>query len=138
MLWSSISWHQTSRTYHKTHSQIIIMSYHKNVGHTFVDSLKLTGLTTRLRPTCDRQMLESRANRRQNVRLVAEVMGDRQGKITRSKVVVMFKTPKAPVTPAYDQVTTYLRSKSAGIVGKSDKERTTDHRGRTTGRSGRG
>ena len=27
------------------------------------------------------------------------MMGDGQGKISRSKVVVMFKTPKAPVTP---------------------------------------
>ena len=64
-------------------------------------------------------MLESWANRRKNVRLVAEVMGDGQGKISRSKVVVMFKTPKAPVTPAYDQVTTYVRPKFFGIVGKS-------------------
>ena len=44
-------------------------------------------------------MLESWANSRNNVRLVAEVVGDRQGKISRSKVVVMFKTPKAQVTP---------------------------------------
>ena len=44
-------------------------------------------------------MLESWANRRKNVRLVAEVMGDHQGKISRSKVVVMFRTLKAPVTP---------------------------------------
>ena len=53
----------------------------------------------RLRPTCDRKMLESWVNHRKNVRLVAEVVCDRQGKISRSKVVVMFKTPKAPVTP---------------------------------------
>ena len=58
-----------------------------------------TGITTRLRPTCDRKILESWANRRKNVPLVAEVGGDRQGKISRSKVVVMFKTPKVPVTP---------------------------------------
>ena len=32
-------------------------------------------------------MLESWANRRKDVRLVAEVVGDRQGKISRSKVV---------------------------------------------------
>ena len=51
-----------------------------------------TRLTTRLRPTCDRKMLQSWANRRKNVILVAEVVGDRQGKISRSKVVVMFKT----------------------------------------------
>ena len=47
-------------------------------------------------------MLESCANRRKNVRLVAEVVCDRQGKISRSKVdgqLVMFKTSKAPVTP---------------------------------------
>ena len=44
-------------------------------------------------------VLESWANRRKNVRLVAGVVCDRQGKISRSKVVVMFKTPKAPVTP---------------------------------------
>ena len=44
-------------------------------------------LTTRLRPTCDRKMLESWTNRRKDVRLVAEVVGDRQGKISRSKVV---------------------------------------------------
>ena len=59
-------------------------------------------LTTRLRPTCDRKMLESCANHRKNVRLVAEVVCDRQGKISRSKVdgqLVMFKTSKAPVTP---------------------------------------
>ena len=52
-----------------------------------------TGLTTRLRHTCDRNMLQSWANRRKNVRLVAEVVrlvaedvGDRKGKISRNKV----------------------------------------------------
>ena len=52
-----------------------------------------TGLTTRLRPTCDRKMLEWWANRRKNVRLVAaivrlvaEVVGDRKGQISRNKV----------------------------------------------------
>ena len=52
-----------------------------------------TGLSTRLRPTCDRKMLQSWANRRKNerlvadvVRLVAEVVGDRKGQISRSKV----------------------------------------------------
>ena len=45
-----------------------------------------TGLTIRLRPTCDRKMLESWANRIKNLRLVAEVMGDRHGRISRSKV----------------------------------------------------
>ena len=47
------------------------------------------------------------ANRRTNVRMVAEVAGDREGKISRSKVVDMFKTQSHG---AYDQVTTYLRS----------------------------
>ena len=52
-----------------------------------------TGLTTRLRPTCDRNMLQSWANRRKNVRLVAEVVrlvagvvGDRKGQTSRNKV----------------------------------------------------
>ena len=39
-----------------------------------------------VRPTFDRKMLESLANRRKDVRLVAEVVGDRQGKISRIKV----------------------------------------------------
>ena len=71
-----------------------------------------TRLTTRLRPTCDRKMLQSCAYRRKNirlvaevVRLVAEVVGDRKGQISRSKVVVMFKTQSHR---AYDQVTTNL------------------------------
>ena len=74
-----------------------------------------TRLTTRLRPTCDRKMSESWANRIKHVRLVAEVVrlvaevvGDRNGQISRSKVVVMFKTQSHR---AYDQVTTYVRSK---------------------------
>ena len=52
-----------------------------------------TGLSTRLRPTCDRKMLQSWANPRKNVRLaaeivrlVAEVVGDRKGQISRNKV----------------------------------------------------
>ena len=52
-----------------------------------------TGLTTRLRLTCDRKMLQSWANRRKNVRLaaevvrvVAEVVGDHKGQISRNKV----------------------------------------------------
>ena len=48
-------------------------------------------VTAGLRPGYDlpatEKMLESWANRRKNVRLVAEVVGDRQGKISRSKVV---------------------------------------------------
>ena len=43
--------------------------------------------------------LQSWSNRRKNVRLVAEVVCDRQGKISSCKFVVMFKTPKSPVTP---------------------------------------
>ena len=45
-----------------------------------------TGLTTKLRPSCDRIVLEAWANRRKNVRLVAEVVVDRQGKISGSKI----------------------------------------------------
>ena len=52
-----------------------------------------TRLTTRLRPTCDRKMLDSWENRRKNVRLVAyvvrlvaEVVGDRKEQISRNKV----------------------------------------------------
>ena len=63
-------------------------------------------------------------------------MGDRKGQISRSKVVVTFKTQSHR---AYGQVTTHLRSKNVAIVGKSKKERrpTTGRRGRTTGRRGR-
>ena len=85
---------------------------------------------------------EKWANRRKNerlvaevVRLVAEVVGDRNGQISRSKVVVTFKTQSHR---AYDQVSTYLRSIFFAIVVKSKKERTTGRRGRTTGRRGRG
>ena len=52
-----------------------------------------TGLTTRLRPTCDRKLLEWWTNRRtivrlvsEVVRLIAEVVGDRKGQISRNKV----------------------------------------------------
>ena len=52
-----------------------------------------TGLTTRLRRTCDRKMLQSWENRRKYVRLaaevvrlVAEVVVDRKGQISRNKV----------------------------------------------------
>ena len=46
---------------------------------------------TRLRPTCDRKMLEWWASRRTIVRsdvlrLVAEVVGDRKGQISRNKI----------------------------------------------------
>ena len=46
-------------------------------------------------------MLESWANRRKNVRLVAEGVGGSRGKISRSKVVGMFKTSKDTVTPGF-------------------------------------
>ena len=36
--------------------------------------------------TCDRKIRESWACRRKNVRLVADVVGDRQGKVSRNKV----------------------------------------------------
>ena len=62
---------------------------------------------------------ESWANRRKNVRLVAEVVGDRQGKISRSNVGVMFKTPIPQSHRAYDKVKTYVRPKNVGIVEKS-------------------
>ena len=99
-------------------------------------------VTPGLLPDYDLPATEKWANRRKNVRLfaelvrlVAEVVGDRKGQISRSKVVFMFKTQSHR---AYDQVTTYLRSKHVAIVGKSKKERTIGRRGRTTGRRGRG
>ena len=67
--------------------------------------------------------------------MVADAVGDRKGNISRSKVVVMFKTQSHR---AYDQDTTYLRSNFFAIVGKSKKERPTGLIGRTTGRRGRG
>ena len=90
----------------------------------------------------DLPVTEKWGNRRKNVRLVAEVVRlvaqvvcDRKGQISRSKDVVVFKTQSHQ---AYDQVTTYMRSKTVAIVGKSKKERTTGRRGRTTGSRGRG
>ena len=72
-------------------------------------------VTQGLRPGYDLPATEKWANRRKNVRLVAEVVrlvaevvGDRKGQISRNKVVFMFKTRSHR---AYDQVTTYLRSK---------------------------
>ena len=99
-------------------------------------------VTPGLRPGYDIPATEKWANRRKNVRLVAEVVrlvaevvGDRKGQISRSKVVVMFKTQSHR---AYDKDTTYLRSKNIGMVGQSYNDRTTGLRGRTTGRRGRG
>ena len=70
-------------------------------------------VTPGLRPVYDLPATEKWANRSKNVRLVAEVVrlvaavvGDRKGQISRSKGVVMFKTQSHR---AYDQVTTYLR-----------------------------
>ena len=80
-------------------------------------------VTPGLRPGYDLPATEKWANRRKNVRLVAEVVrlvaevvGDRNGQISRNKVVVMFKTRSHR---AYDQVTTYLRSKNVGMMGQS-------------------
>ena len=91
-------------------------------------------VTPGLRPGYDLPETEKWANRRKNVRLVAEVVrlvaevvGDRKGQISRSKVGVMFKTQSHRT---YDQVTTYLRSNFFAIVRKSKKERTTGRRGR--------
>ena len=44
------------------------------------------GLMAKLRRSCDQNYLESQTNRRKDVRLVAEVMYDRKGHISRSKV----------------------------------------------------
>ena len=44
------------------------------------------GLTTRLRRRCDQNNLASYTHRRKDVRLVAEVVGDRKGQINRNKV----------------------------------------------------
>ena len=80
-------------------------------------------VTPGLRPGYDLHATDKWANRRKNVRLVAEVVRlvaavacDRKGQISRSKVVVMFKTQSPR---AYDQVTTYMRSKNVGMVGQS-------------------
>ena len=73
-------------------------------------------VTPGLRPGYDLPATEKWANRRKNVRLVAEVVGDRKGQTSRNKVVVMFKTRSHR---AYDQVTTYLRSKNVGMMGQS-------------------
>ena len=88
-------------------------------------TLKVTKapVTPGLRPGYDLPATEKWANRRKNVRLVAEVVrlvaevvGDHKGQISRNKVVVMFKTRSHR---AYDQVTTYLRSKNVGMIGQS-------------------
>ena len=109
------------------------------VWDCFTSPIKVP-VTLGLRPGYDLPATKKWAISRTNVRLVAEtvrvvaeVVGDRKGQINRSKVVVMFKIQSHR---AYDQVTTYLRSKNVAIVGK--KERTTGRRVRTTGRSGRG
>ena len=80
-------------------------------------------VTPGLRPGYDLPATEKWANRRKNVRLVAEVVrlvaevvGDRHGQISRNKVVVIFKTQSHR---AYDQVTTYLRSKNVVMMGQS-------------------
>ena len=82
-----------------------------------------TGLTTRLRPTCDRTMLESWANRRKDARLVAEVVGDRQDKISRSKVSTPCSKPVTPgLRPGYGVAATRLvpRMILRSVVGSND------------------
>ena len=78
-----------------------------------------------LQPTCDRFFLESWANRRKDVRLVADVVGDRQVKISRSKVV---RHAKNQSHRAYDQVTMKLRTKQFTIVDPSQTDRRKDVR----------
>ena len=80
-------------------------------------------VTPGLRPGYDLLATEKWANRRKNVRLVAEVVRlaaevvvDRKWQISRNKVVVMFKTRSHRVC---DQVTTYLRSKNVVMMGQS-------------------
>ena len=80
-------------------------------------------VTPGLRPGYDLPATEKWVNRSNNVRLVAEVVrlvaevvGDRKGQISHNKVVVMFKTRSHR---AYDQVTTYLRSKNVGMMIQS-------------------
>ena len=76
---------QLCRAPHERYSSAIVLPKRLSPSHT--------RLTTRLRPTCDRKKnLQSRANRRKNVRLVAEVVrlvaevvGDRNGQISRNK-----------------------------------------------------
>ena len=74
-------------------------------------------------PGYDLPATEKWANRRKNVRLVAEVVllvaevvGDRKRQISRNKVVVMFKIRSHR---AYDQVTTYLRSENVVMMDQS-------------------
>ena len=85
--------------------------------NTFITKAPVTPC---LRPGYDLPATEKWANRRKNVRLVAEVVrlvaevvGDRKGQISRNKVVVMFKTRSHR---AYDQVTTYQRSNNVGMM----------------------
>ena len=98
-------------------------------------------VTPGLRPCYDLPATEKWAKRRKNVRLVAEVVrlvaeivGDRKGQISSFKFVVMFKTQSHR---PYDQVTTYCDRIKIAIEGKSNEERTTGRRVRTTGRIGR-
>ena len=60
-------------------------------------------VTPGLRPGYDIPATEKWVNRRKNIRLVAkvvqqvaEVVGDRKGKISRSNVVIMLKKPSHP------------------------------------------
>ena len=89
--------------------------YRHSIGEASAPA-KAPAVTPGLRPGYDLPATEKWANRRKNVRLMAEVVGDRKGQISRNKVVVMFKTRSHR---AYDQVTTYLRSKNVGMMGQS-------------------
>ena len=100
-------------------SNTVLSSTYLNMGHGVCKA----PVTPGLRPGYDLPGTEKWANRRKNVRLVAEVVrlvaevvGDRKGQISRNKVVVMFKTRSHR---AYDKVTTYLRSKNVGMMGQS-------------------
>ena len=87
-------WHVVERTYDCSQRSWVIARAKSVATRSWPCSKSShTGLTTRLRPTCDRKMLQSWANRRKNVRLVAEVVtlvaeivGDRKGQISRNKV----------------------------------------------------
>ena len=65
-------------------------------SHTAHQRASHTGLATRLRPSCDHKMLQSWANRTKSVRQVAEVVGHRHSKISRSKVDVQNFLPAIP------------------------------------------
>ena len=102
---------------------LLMIEHHDVVVDVDQASHSKSPVTPGLRPGYDLPATEKRVNRRKNVRLVAEVVrlvagvvGDRKWQISRNKVVVMFKTRSHR---AYDQVTTYLRSKNVVMMGQS-------------------